>query len=190
MKNRFLEILSVIVIISTIGLVACEKYQDPDPAEDDERLTNPYCNDPRAVNYNQGFPGKPDNSVCIFPIDLFQGDWTFTDTVYAADESMLFTETVNLKITTVQDDETVAKLQVSGWCGNEVLQLTANKVKEAYGDTLDNGLEEGWQVICSQQDTFSYIKFSYDLFDSTFIKIDMSVRNANGLRHHRGTAVK
>lgn len=177
-------------MIAVLGILACEKYKDPNPAEDDDRLTNPYCNDPRAVNYNHGFPGKPDNSVCIFPIDLFNGNWTFTDTVYAADESILFTETVNLQIATVENDESVSKLRLSGWCGNETLVLTANKLKEANADTLDNGLEPGWQVICNQQDTFTFLKLHYDLFDSSFINVNISVRNANGLRHHRGTAVR
>src|SRR5690606_36427140 len=115
LQTNFWKVL-ILIVSSVLLMVACEKYKDPPPTEDD-RLTNPYCNDPRAINYNHGFPGKPDNSVCIFPVDLFVGNWIFTDTVYAADETILFTDTVNLQMATIQSDDTYSKLEVTGWCG-------------------------------------------------------------------------
>jgi hypothetical protein len=58
---------------------ACKPYKDPAPV--DLGLTNPYCNDPRAINYNWGFPGKPDYSVCIYPSEAFGGTYICNDSI-------------------------------------------------------------------------------------------------------------
>src|ERR1043165_5567011 len=80
------------LIILSLALVmgfafSCKKWQDPAPKED-PRLTRHYCNDPSAVNYNWDFPGKPDNSVCFYPADLFAGTYMFYDTVSASQSDL------------------------------------------------------------------------------------------------------
>src|ERR1043165_6289024 len=93
------------LIILSLALVmgfafSCKKWQDPAPKED-PRLTRPYCNDPEAVNYNWDFPGKPDNSVCFYPSDLFAGTYTFWDTVtHVEKELLLSADSLSVSITT------------------------------------------------------------------------------------------
>ena len=73
---------SVVVMLCLSSFLACTKWADTQKPSD-PRLTQKYCNDPFAVNYNWGFPGLPDNSTCIFPSDLYVGTYLFHDSIYS-----------------------------------------------------------------------------------------------------------
>jgi len=74
-KNSFF-----IIIACLSSILGCTKWTDTQNASD-PRLTQKYCNDPFAVNYNWGFPGIPDNSTCVFPSDVYVGTYVFHDSI-------------------------------------------------------------------------------------------------------------
>ena len=100
-------------------------------------LTNPYCNDPDAVNYNWGFPGKPDNTVCFYPADLFTGvDSFFIDSIFQKDLSFTRRDSFMLSILKLTNTNITAK----GFCTDSVLHLTADKTYNATIDTVLGGI--------------------------------------------------
>src|SRR5690606_3851832 len=128
MKQQNLSFLFLAgLVLSGVLYSGCTRYEDPAPAEDDPRLDRPYCNVPGAVNYNWGFPGTPDSSTCIYPVDSFIGNWLLRDTVFFSDQSYDTVTSRILSILAVTGDSTRSRLQLSGWCGPELLQATANK---------------------------------------------------------------
>src|SRR5579872_3418748 len=78
---RNISFIVIFFLMLTEGVCSCSKYKDT-KATADPRLTNPYCNDTNAVNYNWGFPGKPDSTVCFYPTDVFKGIYTFNDSIF------------------------------------------------------------------------------------------------------------
>jgi hypothetical protein len=172
--------------LSVVVLFACKKYKDPPATGGDDRLTNKYCNDSRAVNYNWGFPGKPDNTICIYPVDSFLGSWLFTDSVFLPDGSLQTVQTKTLSFTATEDT-VMTHMSVVGWCGNIPFFVNANKYRLAYVDTLEEGV--GGQLLCATLDTLSGTFNKNTGFVNT-MKIDLTIINASGTTFHRGEAVK
>ena len=174
----------LLTLSCSVAIYACSKYKDPDPAQPDPRLNNPYCNDSRAINYNWGFPGKPDNSVCIYPVDPFLGSWVLTDTIYLVNGDISGVQTKNLTFTATEDT-ILTHLSVSGWCGGTTpFYLTANKYRKAVVDTLLIG--SIGQYLCNNTDTLSGMMTAKT---DTF-RIDLAITNASGTTYHKGTAIK
>ena len=145
-------ILSVIlVLLSAWGLYSCQKYHDP-KAVNDPRLTNPYCNDIAAINYDWGFPGRPDNSICYYAPDLFKGVYELDDSVFLkTDNIFVRADTFEMTINRVSK----TKMSLFGFCGNgDSLMLTANI---SYLATLDTTLIDSMtimgQPLCTIGDT-------------------------------------
>lgn len=177
--------LFLLAILSFVFINACQK-KDPPPSGGDDRLTNPYCNDPLAVNYNWGFPGKPDNSVCFYPVDTFIGNWVFLDSIFNQDSTFhsFISRTLSFKDT---HDSTHAQLAMHGWCDNEIIYIRADKNRRAIVDTLSENYKG--QIVCNQQDSISG-KFNLNTFRVDSMKVDIKISNSSGTFFHQGWAIK
>lgn len=177
----------LIAVLSAVVLFACSKYKDPPPAGYDDRLTKPYCNDSKAVNYNWGFPGIPDNSVCIYAVDSFTGNWIFKDTVLLPNNDIA--EIVDRNITFTPTEDTIKiHLAVTGWCGGNVpFYITANKYGRADVDSIPAGVPG--QLLCVSTDTLNGF-FNKRIYGPDTMKIELTITNAAGTRYHKGVAIK
>ncbi|WP_157977153.1 hypothetical protein [Taibaiella helva] len=166
-------------------LYACSKYKDPPPAVPNDELKNrKYCNDPLAVNFNWGFPGTPDSTICIYPVDSFLGSWALTDTAFLPDGTIKSTQTRNL-VFTATEDTLKTHLSATGWCGNTFpFFATANKYRRAVIDTLLEG--SPGQHICNNTDTLS----GSLLLGNDTMHIDFAITDAEGTLYHKGTAIR
>lgn len=166
-------------------MLSCAKWKDK-PAQD-PHLTQAYCNDPDAVNYNWGFPGKPDNTVCFYPTDVFAGTYLFRDSIYQ-DTLFVGYDSFMLYITA----QSHTKISVSGFCtnGNQV-RLTAGLTYVATVDTTegDSTTINHGQMMCRIQDTVTGT-FTKDRVDSSLLHISLQVFSDTGVATHYGSARK
>lgn len=177
--------------IAGLCFMACKKYTDP--TKPDITLTNHYCNDPLAANYNHGFPGIPDNSVCVYANELFTGNWQFVDSIFRPDASFYRTQTLSLNFSPFPQsvDTLRVRLNVSGLCpgGSTILQLTANRFGLALTDTILPNVPGG-QLFCSTSDTVSgYFRRTSDTLRTT-MSIYLTEQNGVDTFYHRGLATK
>jgi len=182
--------LCTISMLALAGILwgACKKYEDPPATNGDDRLTNHYCNNPYAINYNWGFPGIPDSTVCIFPNDRLTGSWLFNDTVLLPDSSIAEIVLRQLVFTS-REDTSRNHLAVTGFCNNgQALQITADRYGNILTDTLIE-YTDGGQFFCSESDTISGQMNFYFQSDS-LLKINLSVLSPDGLQYHTGTGIK
>lgn len=167
---------------------ACRKYVDPPPADQDDRLTNKYCNDSKAVNFNWGFPGIPDNTVCIYPIDSFLGTWLLTDTTLLPNGNIAAIEEKTLVFTSTEDS-VKAYLAVTGWCNSNIaLNLVANKYNLAVVDTVPGG--EWGQYLCGNLTDTITGQFNKKTGQSNTMRLSVNISKPSGIEQHVGTAVK
>lgn len=185
-----MKLTSVAISIVVAGFVfffSCKKWTDPAPVTD-PRLTNPYCNDPDAVNYNWGFPGKPDNTICFYPSDIFNGTYLFVDSVYLTSSGLFIsTQTETLQVS----KQSKTALFISGLCSNgNILRVTAHADFTATIDTTagDTTTYNRGQLLCRTQDTASGT-FTYSRIDSQ-LHIQFQVVNDTGMTTHIGRAKK
>ena len=185
-----MKYLLFVALLSGV-IYSCKKYTDP-KAVADPRLTNPYCNDPAAVNYNVGFPGKPDNTVCYYPSDLFKGVYFFHDSIYlTATNIFLYVDSFTLTIQEMPNSNR-AKIKVTGMCqSGDFMTLTAGPT---YVATLDTSIRDtsvvNWgQTLCRSEDTVAGT-FTRDRVDSAVIHIYLRVASDTGVTTHIGDARK
>ena len=182
---RYILFVVISVALGCCIFLSCAKWKDPKPIN--LGLTNPYCNDPAAVNYNWGFPGKPDNTVCFYPTDLFKGSYMFHDSVY---KDTLFIRYDSFIMTITALSQT--KISVAGFCSNgNQITLTAGPtyiatVDTTEGDSLTINLG---QKLCRIQDTVSGT-ISKDRIDSTLLHVSLQVVSDTGISTHFGSARK
>lgn len=178
---KYLPIALVTSAALCLGALSCKKYEDK-PGPDDPRLTRPYCNDPEAVNYNWDFPGKPDNTVCRYPSDIFAGRYAFTDSVYNSANSLVLQRQYTLDLVA----RSRSQMALLGFCGpTDTVRMTATRFFRATVDTTI----EGGQPFCRPLDTLSgYI--TRTAADERRLKFFFAVVSDTGLTYHRGTAVK
>lgn len=175
-KVSFVILLSVVLFA-----VSCKKWQDK-PAVADPRLTNPYCNDPNAVNYNWGFPGKPDNTVCFYASDLFKGTYTYTDSVFHTDFLAISTQTYTINIYPLSQ----TRVALVGLCAaTDTLKLTGGK---AFLANIDTVIGYGQQA-CRPVDTI-YGTITKDQAAAGVLHINFTVNSDTGITLHNGTAIK
>jgi hypothetical protein len=151
-----------------------------------------FCNDPIAANYNVGFPGIADNTVCIYPRDLFVGKYLYRDSVYIEPSGLyVFTDSFYINILPKPYDTSKRKIQVTGFCGSTTLYLTAGPTYIATVDTLigDTTTLYSGQRLCRIQDTGNGT-ITKDRIDSTVLHISFQVESDTGLTQHMGTAIK
>ena len=183
------KLVLMLLALPAIVFYACKKYKDPPVTTLDPRLTNHYCNDPRAVNYNWNFPGIDDSTTCVFPVDSFIGTWIFHDTIYLPSGDTQGT-TIKQLIITSTEDTAKTHLAVAGWCGgNTPFNATANKYNRADVDTFPGG--PFGQFLCSQSDTLNGYFSKNPLDTLTYsLKVDFTINSASGVTYHRGIATK
>ncbi len=183
-----LKLILLVVVAPALLFFACSKSKDPARPNLGNGLDGRYyCNDPKAVNYNWGFPGHPDNNTCIYPIDSFLGTWAFKDYVLQpnGDTDAVIDRMLTLSST---EDTVHTHIAITGWCGGNVpFYITANKYGKAVVDTFP-GSALG-QFLCVNTDTLNgnFIKAAYK---GDSIKVDLTVNDAAGLKYHKGVAVK
>jgi hypothetical protein len=179
-STKFAPFLLLMMVFFAI-LIGCKPYKDPTPIKTD-LLTTPYCNDPKAVNYNWGFPGKPDNSICFFPADLFVGNYKFYDSIYDNTAGVyLAFDSTNVSIAKSTD----STISVTGLCGSSV--FTAKATKNARF-TLDSTTSLG-QLFCSNADTISGGATKWN-FNDTFFKFQYDLINNSTKKEHNGIFIK
>lgn len=182
-----------VLLLCCLALCACQKWQDKQPPEDPRINEKKYCNDPYALNYNWDFPGMPDSTVCIYPADIFEGNYLFTDSLYSADntfDSAASQQSYALRITRLS----INKLAVHGFCSpTDSLLFTAER--STFRANADSTIQltdttTGYgQFFCRTQDTLSgFMMLSRT--DSTLLKIDFTVVSDTDIRFHRGTAIR
>jgi len=182
-------ILYSILLATTVVVVlfSCKKWTDP-AAVNDPRLTNPYCNDPNAVNYNWGFPGRPDDSLCFYPVDLFRGTYIFQDSIFLLNGTYVFTRLDTLHLYALSQ----TKLAVLGFCPiGDTMHLTAGPTYIATVDTTlgDSTFVNRGQLLCRIQDTVSGT-ITKDRIDTTLLHISLQVVSDTGITVHSGTGIK
>jgi len=191
---RYIISIGLLLAVGAVFVLSCIKYKDT-KATPDPRLTNPYCNDPTAVNYNWGFPGTPDNSVCFYPTDVFNGTWEYHDSVFVQPSGLfIYADSFVMTITKLSKTE----MAVSGFCSNGgVLKLTAGllfiaTVDTTVGDSLLNATvnaDEG-QYFCTSADTVNGY-FKKDIISDSIMSIVLTVNSDTGvISTHIGTAYK
>ena len=152
---KYVIYILIFIATSTAVFFSCAKWKVPKPYTDPQ-LTNPYCNDPNAVNYNWGFPGKPDSSLCFYPNSLFVGSFMYHDTMYN-DTLFIGADSFIVNITIPGNSETAMTL--SGLCGagGATISLTGLPGYEATVDTTvgDTMTLSSGQLLCAQNDTIS-----------------------------------
>jgi len=189
-------ILRQIILMITIVLFfsSCEKWTDPNPDSDPRQDERRYCNDPEAVNYNWGFPGIADSTVCYYPADLFKGSYRFTDSIYSISDvfdSANSHKTYQIEI--IPNGKTT--LRIAGFCATKNLIFSADRISEiAYADStymLNDTTKAYGQPFCRTQDTLSgtITKSTLDSL-SHDLQIDWKVISDTGINYHRGTAIK
>ena len=186
---RYFIFILTLFAATTAVFLSCKKYVDK-KATPDPRLTNPYCNDPNAVNYNWGFPGVPDNSVCFYPTDVFKGVYEFHDSVQFKTTGY-FVRADTLELTITKGNNT--QFTIGGFCASGgLLSLTAGVNFYATFDTTlgrdDSTVRVKGQAYCQITDTVSGSLIKDRLNDS-LLYITFEVAADTGVTTiHSGTA--
>ncbi len=183
---RYISVF-ILLLFAGVGVWSCKKYTDP-KAVSDPRLTNHYCNDPTAVNYNWNFPGIADNTVCFYPTDLFQGVYELHDSVFfKTDGFFISADTIELTI----NKHSTTKMGVSGFCssGDSLIMTTAISYVATLDTTLGDSttLTKG-QALCSVADTVNGT-IVRDRINDSIIYVYFTVYSDTGVvSTHMGTA--
>lgn len=177
--NTFTESMRNLTLFILLFVAACKPYKDPDPITD-PRLTNPYCNDPSAVNYNWDFPGVPDNSVCFYPSDVFAGQYIWRDTVL--DNNLLPISFDSTLVTITKTDTT--RLAITGKCNT--LNLTATRFLSI---TIDSVIGNG-QQFCRMGDTIVGNGIKSSVADTTSFTINYVIYSDTGNSTHKAYFLK
>lgn len=186
-----LRVLLVFVLLTGI-IVACKKYEDPQSTVSGDDFTNLYCNDPAAVNYNHGFPGKPDNSKCFYPTDVFSGTYTFEDQVYYSADYIYApsaSDTFDLILTPVDKTE----LSVYGMCSNgNPVKFFADRYYRAVGDSsfvVEDSIKLPGQIFCNNvTDTVTGLITRRP--DNDTLSVSFTILSDTGITFHTGRAYK
>jgi hypothetical protein len=167
----------------SFGFSSCKPVSYTVPAPD-TLLTRFYCNDPEAVNFNWGFPGRPDNALCFYPADVFTGTYRFIDSIYFADGKLDSAGSLRQYMLNLVP---LSRRQFAlyGFCSSDSLRLSADRFFRA---SLDTTALKG-QIFCRQQDTVSG-NITRSLEDSTRLSIFFTVVSNMGTATHRGTAYR
>lgn len=180
------------ILIYVVGLVLVYGCAKKDAAFDDpasENFETPYCNDPIAINYNHGFPGTAQNSVCIYPTDVFKGSYLLRDSIYNGQFEL---DTV-LEYLVSFNTLSLTKVTMSGFCPTgDVVRLTADRYQKASVDSTlllpDSTLVEG-QSFCRSADTIMGSISKYNN-DSGKIRINFIIASDTGINYHIGTGIR
>jgi len=170
-----------LIFLSLLFLVSCKPYQDPQPFTD-PRIVNKYCNIPSAINYNWNFPGIPEDSVCVFPAQIYNGTYFYRDSIF--NNAGLLLDQDSFLLTFTQLDTT--RLNITGFCAGNTISATASRYFKFNIDTI-----VGYgQLLCQSTDTIYGRGSKLDLYDTLHIKMSYEVATDTGIIYHAGTATK
>lgn len=164
-----------------MALGSCAKWKDK-PAQN-LGLTNKYCNNPKAINYNWGFPGIEDSTVCVFPSDPFVGTYSYQDSVYWLNGTLDsgYTHLVTFSIS----KNNFNQFSLNGFCPGSNFLFTADRYYNAVSDTI---IGPGQQFMCRTLDTLTG-GLTYNSTDSS-LTINFTVVSDTGTTNHKGIAYK
>lgn len=175
-------------MVALVLVYACTK-QEPFDTPTDEQFDTRYCNDPVAINFNQGFPGTADNSTCIYPTDVFKGTYLLRDSILNGEFEL---DTVLEYIVTFHTIS-LTQTRLSGFCINgDTVRLTADRYYKAGVDSTlllpDSSMIEG-HVFCRGLDT---IKGGLTKLggDTDRIRVNFIIASDTGINYHIGTGIK
>lgn len=171
----------------TITIWGCSKTNE-NTSVDDGLFTRKYCNDPEAVNFNHGFPGTPDSSICFYPKDVFAGSYLVKDSIFNTEFEL---DTVLEKIISFIAVNN-SNLKVNGFCpSGDPLYFTADRFYKAQSDslTLGDSTKLPGQLICSTSDTLIGTINKIEV-DTPKIRINWTVASDTGINYHIGTGIK
>lgn len=174
----------ILAFLALVAIVSCQKWKDSKPFTD-PRLTNPYCNDPNAVNYNWGFPGRPDDSICFYPTDVYVGKYLFIDSVLHSDNSFFYSDSIMLNFYALSQ----TKMAILGFCSSgDSVKLTVDRSMNAVIDTTIAGFG---QAFCGSIDTVSGTiqRVITDTTNKTFT-LNFTVVSDTTVNFHTGTLRK
>jgi hypothetical protein len=180
--ERHLPVISLCSLITILSVLfwGCKKYQDPPPQN--LGLTNPYCNNPKAVNYNWGFPGVPVDSVCIFPVDELKGIFTYYDSILDASGVYLPFDTTNIIINKITD----STINIDGLCStSQPLSAKVTRNLRFYTDST-NSLGT---IFCNPTDTINGRGTKARIGD-TIIGFNYNIFNTSGSVIHKGILIR
>jgi hypothetical protein len=184
-RNIFIKIFISAALLALF--YACSKSEPFDTASA-ELFSDRYCNDPIAINYNHGFPGTADNSICIYPTDVFKGSFSLKDSIYDADFNL---DTVLDYLVTFHT-VSLTNVKLSGFCINgDTVRMTADRYYRAAVDSTmlpDSSMVEG-HVFCRGVDTIKGNIIKYD-GDTAKIRINFIIASDTGINYHIGTGIK
>src|SRR5690554_1322158 len=142
-KNNHL--LSALFLAIAFFFASCEKYEDK--ANKDWDGDEFYCNDPEAVNYNWGFPGEINDSLCIYPTELFVGDWIMIDTVFNDTLAIIDIQQRAVSFVNKSDDSLNHLIELEGYCeDHSTIIFQANRFMLA--SVLDILVDDLGQLNC------------------------------------------
>lgn len=179
------KIIGITAALAAVLFYACSKYKEP-PKADPAETGRHYCNDSRAVNFNWGFPGTPDNDTCVYPIDSMLGNWVFTDSVFLPNGNFQNVFTRNLNFTATEDTS-LSHIAVSGWCNGAPIYITVDRYNLANVDTLLTGAYG--QLLCSATDTVSGT-FQKEANIKDTMNINITISGTTGVTFHKGKALR
>lgn len=178
MKQTQIAILLAFALLPFVS--SCEKWKDQ-PAKN-LGLTNKYCNIPAAINYNVGFPGVEDNSICIYPSTPFVGQYRFRDSIYNNANELSIGDSINFMITATDS----SRFSIQNFCGSATsLKFVANRYYRAEADSI---IGAGTQLLCRSQDTLSG-RVEYRNTDSS-LYIEWTIVSDTAINIHKGRAYK
>lgn len=149
-------------------------------------LTRPYCNDPRAINYNDSFPGIPDNSKCHYPDEQFDGNWVLTDSVFRIDSTWVETFEREIYFTPTMDSSR-AIIQMHNWCGTPIEMKASRYGKAEVVNKLS--YPDSAQIACGTDSIMGYMQFKFNTRDTLIIFLTRHPE-AGTKYYHKGIAYK
>lgn len=181
-KNYFAYITLLLII-----LISCKKYETAKDGTGD-LFDRPYCNNPEAVNYNDGFPGTADSTVCFFPKDVFVGTYLWKDTIFNAEFEL---DTVmEYTISVYANNNT--ELRLLGFCpSGDSLHFVADRFYKAQADSLilPDSTQLPGILSCGTKDTLTGTIIN-TREDTVKLKFNWTISSDTGINYHIGTAVK
>lgn len=175
------------ILLISILLAGCSKTNE-NQSVDEGLFTRKYCNDPEAVNFNHGFPGTPDSSVCFYPKDVFAGSYLVEDSIFNTEFEL---DTVLQKTFTFIALNN-SNLKLNGFCPTgESIFFTADRFYKAQSDSMffqDSTFIPG-QLICNTNDTLIGTINKIE-GDTQKIRINWTISSDTGVNFHIGTGQK
>ncbi len=173
--------MRIYFLLAFFLVAACKPYEDPAPITDPRLDNSSYCNDPAAINYNWGFPGVPDNSLCIFPADVFIGNYVWRDTILDENRTVLGYDSALVTITKID----TVRFNINGRCGYD-LKLTADKFLGIVIDSIDGR----GQKFCQPNDTIIGTGLKTGFSDTTTFTLNYVIISDTGSSIHESIFIK